>query len=44
MALRFYDEALVNKIKKWTQGTQVEITGPDETHRIFEITADKNTI
>jgi hypothetical protein len=42
VALRFYDEALVNKIKKWTQGTQVEITGPDETRRIFEITADKN--
>ena len=42
MAIRFYDEALVNKIKNWVTNTQIQITSPSETERIFEIIADKN--
>lgn len=42
MAIRFYDEALVSKIKNWVANTQIQITSPSETERIFEIIADKN--
>lgn len=41
MAIRYYDEALVNKLKNWTSNTDVTITGPDETRRMFEVIADK---
>ena len=40
MAIRFYDESLLNKIKKWVVDDKVTITGPDETKRLFEYTAD----
>lgn len=42
MSVRFYDEALLEKLKRWTQGTQVTITSPNETRRIFEVIADTN--
>jgi len=42
MSVRFYDEALVNKIKSWSKNTNLTITSPDETTRLFEITADEN--
>ena len=42
MAVRFYDEALLNKFKKWTAETQVHLTGINETKRFLEIVADKN--
>lgn len=40
MAVRYYDEALINKISKWVGDDQIKITGPDETRRIFEYRAD----
>lgn len=42
MALKFYDDALVNKIKSWVNDPQMSITGPDETRRLFEYKADIN--
>ena len=42
MAVRFYDEALVAKLKKWTQDTDVTLLGVNETKRRFEVLADKN--
>lgn len=41
MAVRFYDEALLNKFQKWTADTQVQLTGINETRRLFEVIADK---
>ena len=43
MAVRFYDEALLSKLKKWTADTQVQLTGVNETRRLFEIVADKTS-
>lgn len=40
MGVRYYDEALLNKLKKWTAGTQMHITGVNETKRLFEIISD----
>lgn len=42
MAVRFYDSALVEKIKKWTRDPNLQILKPDETTRLLQITADKN--
>ena len=42
MGVRFYDEALLNKLKYWTNHLQVTLTGVNETRRLFEILADKN--
>lgn len=42
MAVRFYDSALVEKIKKWTKDPNLQILKPDETTRLLQITADKN--
>ena len=41
MAVRFYDEALLKKFQKWTADTQVQLTGVNETRRLFEVIADK---
>lgn len=41
MAVRFYDEALLKKFQKWTADTQVQLTGINETRRLFEVVADK---
>ena len=41
MAVRFYDDALLAKFKKWTADTQVQLTGINETRRLFEVVADK---
>ncbi len=41
MAVRFYDDALLAKFKKWTSDTQVQLTGVNETKRLFEVVADK---
>ena len=40
MATYFYDEALVEKLKSWRADTQLQILGPDETRRLFEVIAD----
>ena len=41
MSAYLYDEALLNKLKKWTAGTDITITGVEETRRLFEVIADK---
>lgn len=42
MGVRFYDNALLEKLKKWTAGTNTFLTGVNETKRMFETTLDKN--
>lgn len=42
MAMRYYDEALANKIRKWVRDDSIKITSPDETRRLFEYQADIN--
>ena len=42
MAIRFYDEALVNKIQKWDKDSRLHILKPEETSRLFSIKADEN--
>lgn len=41
MAVYLYDEALVNKIKLWTQNTDIHVYGPNETSRLFATIADE---
>ncbi len=40
MAVTFYDEALLNKLRFWTAGTQLQVTGVNDTKRLFEVIAD----
>lgn len=40
MAVRFYDEALVEKIKGWVKDADMKILRPDEVARLFQIKAD----
>lgn len=40
MAVRFYDEALLHKFKQWTAGTHINLTGVNETKKLFEVIAD----
>lgn len=40
MAVRFYDEALLQKFQKWTRDTHVLLTGVNESRRLFEVVAD----
>ena len=42
MATFLYDEALVEKFKNWTQKSQIEVYGPNETSRMFGVMADKS--
>ena len=42
MAVRYYDEALLEKIKKWVKDPNMTITGPDETRRLFQYLGDIN--
>ena len=42
MGVRFYDEALLSKLKNWTAGTEVVITGVNESKRLFETLLDAN--
>lgn len=40
MAIRYYDEAVVEKIKNWTKNNKsIRILKPDESTRLFEMTA-----
>lgn len=41
MAVYLYDEALVNKLKLWTQNTDIHVYGPNETSRLFATIADE---
>ena len=40
MSVYLYDEALVQKLKGWTENTQVNVYSPDDTRRLFEVIAD----
>lgn len=40
MAVSYYDNALLEKIKNWVGDDRIKITGPDETRRLFEYNAD----
>ena len=43
MAIRYYDDILVAKLKKWIpDNRKIRVLKPDETKRLFEITADDN--
>lgn len=42
MSTYLYDEALVKKFKNWTEASKIEIFGPNETSRVFELIADKS--
>lgn len=41
MAIRYYDEALANKIKAWVKDSSVTILKPDEVSRLFQMIADE---
>ena len=41
MALSLYDNALVQKISSWTKDTNLQIYGPNEVHRLFEMELDE---
>ena len=41
MSARFYDEALIKKLRYWTTNTNVKIYNPSETRRLFEVIADE---
>lgn len=42
MAIRFYDEAVYNKIQKWIKDPNMRILKPDEVTRLFQVQADEN--
>ncbi len=42
MSTFIYDEALTEKFKNWTHKSQIEVYGPSETSRMFEVMAHKN--
>ena len=42
MSAILYDNALINKLKKWTEKADVQIYGPSDQYRIFQINADKS--
>lgn len=41
MSVYLYDEALIRKLKNWTDNTQIHIYGPDETRQMFEVIGDE---
>ncbi len=43
MSVVLYDDALVEKIKKWIVDPNIVVTSPNETNRIFEYRADTST-
>lgn len=42
MGIRFYDEAISNKISNWVKDPNLKILKPDEATRLFELTADNS--
>lgn len=42
MAIRFYDEAVYEKIKHWVKDPNMRILKPDESSRLFQLNADQN--
>jgi len=41
MAIRYYDLALVEKIKKWIKDPNLTILSPSDASRLFQVTADQ---
>jgi hypothetical protein len=41
MAIRFYDEAIKNKIESWVQDTKIRVLKPDEVTRLFRLREDQ---
>jgi len=42
MSVYLYDEALVSKIKYWTEKTKLHVFGVDEIRDLFQVIADEN--
>ena len=42
MAIRYYDKAILDKIKYWVKDPNMRILGPDETTRLFQLEFDQN--
>ena len=42
MSVYLYDESLLNKIKSWTDITQMKIYGPDDARQLYQVIADEN--
>lgn len=43
MAVRYYDDAIIKKLKKWIpENSNLRVLKPDESKRLFELTADDN--
>lgn len=41
MAIRYYDEALTNKIKSWIKDPNMKVLSPTDSTRLFQLTADE---
>lgn len=42
MSAYLYDTALVQKLNRWTEKTNVHIYGPEQTRQLFQLLADTN--
>ena len=42
MSVKLYDDAFLNKLKFWTNNTDIHIYGAEETTRLFEVQANNN--
>lgn len=42
MSIRYYDEALTNKIRSWIKDPNMRVLSPSDTTRLFQISADEN--
>ena len=40
MSVRYYDEALLNKIKNWIKDERMTITGPEQTKKVLQYIGD----
>ncbi len=41
MSVAFYDNALLDKLKNWTNDTNMHVYGQDDTRRLFEVVAEE---
>ena len=42
MAIRFYDNAVTEKIKSWIKDPNLKVLGPDESTRLFQLRAEEH--
>ena len=42
MSVRFYDEALTEKVKSWIKDPNLKVLGPQESTRLFQLRADES--